>query len=62
MSIIIKTSLKNRLRILSLFFSDYSSGPSYLKEGIWVGAEEKGPRPSSDRRDTIYRLAVSVPK
>ena len=44
------------------FFRDYSKGPSYLKEGNWVGAEEKGPRPSSDRDGRIYRLAVSVPK
>ena len=41
------------------FFRDYSKGPSYLKEGDWVGAEEKGPRPSSDRDGRIYRLARS---
>ena len=29
---------------------------------MWVGAEEKEPRPSSDRDGTIYRLAVPVPK
>ena len=39
------------------FFRDYSKGPSYLKEGDWVGAEEKGPHPSSDRDGRIYRLA-----
>ena len=57
----IKTSLKNRLRIHS-FFRNYSKGPSYLKKGIWVGAEEEGPRPSSDRDGRIYLLAVPVPK
>ena len=44
------------------FFRDYSKGPSYLKKGIWVGAEEEGPRPSSDRDGRIYLLAVPVPK
>ena len=53
---------ENRLRILSPFFRDYSKGPSYLKEGNLVGAEEKGTRPSSYRHDRIYRLAVFVSK
>ena len=52
-----KTSLKNRLPILSLFFRDYSKSPR-----IWVEAEEKRPRPNSDRDGRIYRLAVPVPK
>ena len=30
--------------------------------GISVGAEERGPRLSSDRDDGIYRLAVTVLK
>ena len=54
-----KTSLKNKLRILSVFFMIYSRGPVILKKGIWVGAEEKGPRQSSDRDGRIYRLVVS---
>ena len=57
------TSLKNKLLIDPFtFFRDYSKGPSYLKKGIWVGAEEEGPRPSSDRDGRIYLLAVPVPK
>ena len=31
------------------FFRDYSKWLCYLKEGNLIGAEEKGPRPSSDR-------------
>ena len=39
-------------------------GAQLLKRlvGIWVGAEGKGLRPSSDRDGKIYRLAVPVPK
>ena len=57
-----KTSLKNRLQILSLFFAIIPRGPVTQKKGIWVGAEEKGPRLSSNRDGRIYHLAVSVPK
>ena len=43
-----KTSLKNRLHILSLFFVIIPRGPAIAyKKGFWVGAEEKGPSPSS---------------
>ena len=40
-----KTSLKNTLRILSLFVCDYPKGPTYLKEGILGGSwrEETAP-------------------
>ena len=53
---------KNRLQILSLFFAIIPRGPVTQKKGIWVGAEEKGQRPSSNRDGRIYRLAISVPK
>ena len=57
-----KTSLKNRLRILSLFFSPLSQVAQLLKKkkGIYVGDEKRGPPPNSDRDDRIYRLAVPV--
>ena len=32
------------------------------KKGILVGADERGPRPNSDRDGRIYRLAVPVLK
>ena len=55
---------KYRLRILSIF-SRLFQGAQLLKrrefaEGIV--AEEKAPRPSSDRAGRIYWLAVPVPK
>ena len=58
----LKMSLQNRLRILPLFFEIIPRGSLTEKNGIWVGAEEKGPRPSAERDGRIYRLAVPVPK
>ena len=55
-----KTSLKNRLRILSNFFAIIPSRPVTLKREIYVGAEERGPRPSSNRDGRIYRIAVPL--
>ena len=55
-----KTSVKNRLRILSNFFAIIPSRPVTLKRGINVGAEERGPRPSTNRDGRIYRIAVPV--
>ena len=44
-------------------FRDYPKSPKYLKKkGIYVGAEERGPHPSSERDGRIYRLAVPVLK
>ena len=57
-----KTSLKNRFRILSNHFAIIPSRPVTLKKGIYVRAEERGPHPSSDRDGRIYRLAVPVLK
>ena len=51
-----KTSLKNRLRIISNHFAIITSHP--VKKGIHVGDEERGPHSSSDRDARIYRLAV----
>ena len=48
----LKTSLKRRL----------ASFQTRGGRGIYVGAEERGPRPSSDRGVRIYRLAVPVLK
>ena len=50
-----KTSLKNRLRILN-FFAIILSRPGTEKKGIYVAAEERGPRQSSDRDAIIYSL------
>ena len=50
-----KTSLKNRLRILN-FFAIILSRPGTEKKGIYVAAEERGPRQSSDRDGRIYSL------
>ena len=49
-------------RILLNLFRDYPNSPCYLKEGNLVGAEKRGPRPSSDKDCRIYRLAVLVLK
>ena len=38
------------------------SCPVTKKKGIYVGAEERGLRPSSGRDGRIYRLSVSVLK
>ena len=57
-----KTSLKNRLRTLLNFFAIIPIRPVTLKKRILVGAEERGPRPSSDRDGKTYRLAVPVLK
>ena len=56
-----KMSLKNRLRIL-LTVLRLAQFALLLKRGEFnlVGAEEKGPRPSSDRDGKIYRLAFPV--
>ena len=55
-----KTSLKNGLLILSNHFTITPSRP--VIKGIFRGAEERGPRPSSYRDGRIYRLAVPVLK
>ena len=57
-----KCRWKNRLPIISLFFAIFQ-GAQLLKrlEGTWVGGEEKGLRPSSDRDGRIYRLAIQFP-
>lgn len=48
-----KTSLKNRLYILSDYFAIYPKSSCYLKEGNL-------PRQNSDRNGKIYRLAVPI--
>ena len=61
-----KTSLKNRLRILN-FFAIILSRPGTENKGIYVGAEERGPRQSSDgdaiacrsRSQVNVKLAIS---
>ena len=57
-----KTSRRNRLRILLNHFTIIRSRPATQKKGIYVGAEERGPRQSSDRDAKIYCLAVPVLK
>ena len=57
-----KTSLKNRLRIVLNFFPIIPILPVILRKRILAAAEERGTRPSSDRDGRIYRLAVPVPK
>ena len=57
-----KTSLKNRPRILSNYFAINPSRPVTQKKVNLVGAEGVGPRPSSDRDNKIFRLAVPVLK
>ena len=57
-----KTSLKNRLRIILNIFAIIPIHPVTKKKGILAGAEERGTRSSSDRDGRIYRLAVPVPK
>ena len=56
-----KTSQKNRLRILLNFFARLSQFALLLKE-VNFADEERGPRPSSDRDGRIYRRAVPVLK
>lgn len=51
----IKTSQKNRFRIL-LNFHDYSKSPIYLKDGNLAGAEGRGQPPNSDRGSKISVL------
>ena len=58
----VETSLKNRLRILSIYFAIIPSRPVTWKKKIYVAAEERGLRPSSDRDGRIFRHAVSVLK
>ena len=53
-----KTSLKNRLRIILNFFAIIPAHLVTKKKGILVGAEERAPRPSSDSDGRIYSLAV----
>jgi len=57
-----KTSLKNSLHILLNFFAIIQFALLLKRKGILIGAEERGPRPSSDRDGRIYRLAVPVLK
>ena len=57
-----ETSLKNSLRILLNFFAIISIRPVTYKKGILLEAEERGPRPRSDRDGRMYRLAVPVLK
>ena len=57
-----KTSLKNRSRILSNYFAINPSRPVTQKKINLVGAERTGPRASSDRDSKIFRLAVPVLK
>ena len=58
----IKTSLKNRLRIILNFFAIIPIRPVTQKRGILAEAEERRTRSSSDRDGRIYRLALPVPK
>ena len=55
-----KSSLKNSLRILSNHFAIIAIRPVTWKKEIDVGAEERGPHPSSDRDVRIYRIAFPV--
>ena len=57
-----KTSLKNRLRILLNIFAIFSIRPVIKKKQNLIGVEERGPRPNSERDGKIYRLAVPVLK
>ena len=57
-----KTSLKNRLRVLYNLFALIPGHPVTWKERSSVGTEEGGPRPISERESEIYRLAVPVLK
>ena len=57
-----KTSLKNRLRIILNFFAIIPIRPVTQKKGILARAEARGTRSSLDRDIRIYRLAVPVPK
>ena len=57
-----KTSLKNRLRVLYNFFALTPSHPVPWKERSSVGTEEAGLRPIWDRESKTYRLAVPVLK
>ena len=52
--------LKNRLRVLYNFFALIPSHPVTWKKRSSVGTEERGPRPISERKSKIYRLAVPV--
>ena len=57
-----KTSLKNRLRFILIFFAIIPIRPVAEKKGILAGAGESGTRSSSDRDGRIYLLAIPVPK
>ena len=58
-----KTSLKNRLRVLWNFFCPYAKSPSYLKVAKLVWNWREGTACEFSRRDVkIYRLAVPVLK
>ena len=57
-----KTSLKSRLCILLDVFAIIRIRPVTQKKGILVGAEEWGPRPSSDGDGRSYRLVVPALK
>ena len=57
-----KLSLKNRPHILLIHLAIIPSRLVTEKKGIYVGAEERGPRPSLDRDGRIYRLAIPVLK
>ena len=48
-----KNSLKNRLRFLSNHFAIIPSRPVTQKKGIYFGAEERMPRPNSDRGGSV---------
>ena len=57
-----KTSLKNRPRILSNYFAINPGRPVTQKKVNLIGAEGTGPRPISDRDSKIFGLAVPVLK
>ena len=57
-----KTSLKNRLRILLNSLAIIPIRSVIKKKWILIGAEEREPRPNLDTNGRIYRLAVLVLK
>ena len=57
----VKTSLENRLRILSLFFVIIPRGPVTQKKGIRVGAEERGPHPTRVLTEMVEFIALPSP-